>query len=233
MLLAIDTSTKYGGVALQKDGHALAALLWRSEHNHTVELMPAVEELLARVGTASKGLTGIAVALGPGRFSALRVGMAVAKGLAIATGVPLAGIKTLEMEAYPHAGTSLPVCPLLPVGQNELAWAIFQKVSGRLRQLTEERLGLLEELVEATVEETHFCGEATPALQQALKARLADKASVVTGYSPVARLEALAILGEARLAQGKRDDPASLQPFYLRRPSIGRINKPGISQEET
>ena len=111
--------------------------------------------------------------------------------------------------------------------------AIFQKTSGRLRPLTEERLGTLEELVEATAGETRFCGEAAPALQQALKERLGDKASVITTYSPAARLEALATLGEARLARGERDDLTSLQPFYLRRPSIGRINRPGISQEET
>jgi len=227
LLLAIDTSTKYGGVTLRHNGRTIGVRSWHSEHNHTVELMPSVEELLRRSGADLKRLEGIALALGPGRFSTLRVGVAVAKGLAMATGAPVAGVKTLEMEAYPHAGAGLPVCPLLSMGRDELAWALFQRIAGEWRQLAEEHLGTLEELVSATVEEVLFCGEAAPALDRVLKERIGANAKVVADYNPESRLEALAVLGEARLARGEKDDVASLRPFYLRRPSIGRINRPG------
>ena len=227
MLLAIDTSTRYGGAALRHNGRTMGARWWYSEHNHTVELMPAVEELLRRSGTDVKRLIGVALALGPGRFSTLRVGMAVAKGLAMAAGIPVVGVKTLEMEAYPHAGTGLPVCPLLATGRNELAWALYQRTGGEWRQTVAERLGTLEELVKATVGDVLFCGEATPALRRVLKERLGTNAKFVADYKPESRLEALATLGEARLARGDTDDVVSLQPFYLRRPSIGRINRPG------
>lgn len=225
MLLAIDTSTQYGGVALRKEGRTLATRCWRSEHNHTIELMPAVAGLLTSVGAGLPGLEGIALALGPGRFSALRVGMAVAKGLAIATGAPVVGVKTLEMEAYPHAEAGLPICPLLLIGRDEVAWALFQQTGGCWRQLGEEHLGTPEELVEGVPQGALFCGEGAPSLEPFLKERLGACVRIVSSYSPELRLQALAILGEAGLVRGETQDVASLVPFYLRRPSIGRIHK--------
>ena len=101
MLLSIDTSSRYGGAALSgSDGQVMEARLWRSTANHTAQLMPAVTELLTARGVRAAELTGVAVALGPGPFSALRVGVSAAKGLAIAGGFPIIGADTLLLEAW-------------------------------------------------------------------------------------------------------------------------------------
>jgi tRNA threonylcarbamoyladenosine biosynthesis protein TsaB len=223
MLLAIDTSTRYGGVAIRDDGRILSSQTWLSTQNHTVELMPAIRELLDNVGISIKEMEGIAIALGPGGFSALRVGLSVAKGLAIATDIPTVGVKTLEAEAYPHAARGIPICPSLPAGRSQVAWALFRKDGDDLRQMKDERLNTLEELVEAVTERVIFCGEAAPGLVDLLRS---TDAEVVADFSPQARLEALAVIGESRLARGEHDDVESLQPFYLRPPSIGRTNTP-------
>ena len=103
MLLSIDTSSRHGGVALSDlEGQVVEARLWRSTANHTAQLMPAVAELLAAQGIRATDLHGVAVALGPGPFSALRVGVSAAKGLAIAAGYPIVGVDTLALEAFPH-----------------------------------------------------------------------------------------------------------------------------------
>ena len=134
MLLAIDTSTRYAGVALSEDGRVVSSRSWWSAVNHTAELMPAVSQLLGAAGVAVNDLEGIAVALGPGGFSALRVGMSVAKGLALASGKPLVGIGTLDAEAQPYWQTGLPVCALLDAGRSEVSSAHFGTDGQRTRK---------------------------------------------------------------------------------------------------
>lgn len=220
MILAIDTSTRYAGVALWRDGRVAASLSWYSRQNHTVELMPAIAELLRQQRTAMDQVQGIAVALGPGGFSALRVGISAAKGLAMGRALPIVGVSTLECEAWPYQGLGLPVCPLLDMGRGEVAAVCYAQRRGRWRPLEEPVIATPEALAQDIRSRTLFCGEAAPALASALRQRLGAKASVVEGYTPAARLWALAALGAARLERGEADNLTTLQPFYLRRPTI-------------
>ena len=139
MLLAIDTSTRFAGVLLWKDGLPLFSQSWHSVQNHTSQLMPAIQRTLQHSGTQAKDLDAVAVALGPGGFSALRVGMSAAKGLSLPFGIPLIGITTLEAEAFPYSGTGLPICPLLNIGRREMAWTCYQKLHGQWQKRTRKR----------------------------------------------------------------------------------------------
>ena len=195
----------------------MAARSWRSAVNHTAELMPAVAQLLEGAGLSVHDLDGIAVALGPGGFSALRVGMSVAKGLALASGKPLVGIGTLDAEAQPYLQSGLPVCALLDAGRSEVSTAYLGVDGMRLR---EDRICPPTELLDEVAGPVLFCGEGTHAHGEAVRERMGDKA-VVVGHSPPGRLWALALLGHERLKAGEEDDVATLQPYYLRMPSIG------------
>ena len=175
MLLAVDTSTRYAGVALfdapePENGRVIASHCWYSSVNHTSELMPAVSTTLEGQHITLADLSSIAVALGPGGFSALRVGMSVVKGLAVTTGKPVIGIGTLDLEAHPYLHAGLPVCALLDAGRNEVASARIDPQGQRIREDTvctpEE---LLEELTASLRQEpegekfesskTLICGE--------------------------------------------------------------------------
>ncbi len=217
MLLAIDTSTKHAGVALAQDGQVISSRSWFSQANHTAELMPAVADILNGQGLAARDLTGIAVALGPGGFSALRVGISAAKGLALASGKPLVGVKTLDLEAHPYLASGVPVCALLDVGRQEVAAARFGKDGQRL---AEDIIGPPLELFSGIAEPTIFCGEAVANWIGLLREHLGILALPVTS-PPAARLWALAALGQQRIELDDADDLASLQPHYLRMPSIG------------
>lgn len=216
MLLAIDTSTRYAGVALADSGRVVSCRSWHSAVNHTAELMPAVAQTLAAAALTVKDLEGIAIALGPGGFSALRVGMSVAKGLAIASGRPLLGVGTLDLEAWPYGESGLPVCALLDAGRGEVAAAAFA-AGQRVRP---DRIGPPAELLVDIAELTLFCGEGLPPHAELLRQRLGQWA-IIAGSVPAARLYALAALGQQRLAAGEVDDVATLQPYYLRMPTIG------------
>ncbi len=217
MLLAIDTSTRHAGVALAQDGQVISSRSWCSQTNHTAELMPAVAEILGGQRLAVSDLTGIAVALGPGGFSALRVGISTAKGLALASGKPLVGLRTLDLEAHPYRESGVPVCALLDVGRQEVAAAKFGKDGQRL---AEDNVGPLVELLSDITEPTIFCGEGVASWIELIREHLGSLALPVAS-SPAARLWSLAALGQQRIELGEADDLATLQPNYLRMPSIG------------
>jgi tRNA threonylcarbamoyladenosine biosynthesis protein TsaB len=99
MILAIDTATRWTGLALHDGLGIVAERGWRGGNTQTVELAPAVEELLQASGVAAADLQGIAVSIGPGSYTGLRVGLAVAKGMSLAYQIPLIGVPTLDIVA--------------------------------------------------------------------------------------------------------------------------------------
>ena len=226
MLLAIDTSTRWGGVALCSDKRVDATLCWYSIRHHTAELMPAVEYILTRAKIGPASLEGIGVGLGPGAFSALRVGLSAAKGLALPIGIPIVGVGTLEMEAYPYATTRLPICSVLDASRGEVATATFQETEGGWRKLYQERVCTPQTLVESISRPTLCCGEGVPPIAEYLRETLGENAVMVSFHSSAPRLLALAVLAQDRIHTADPDNLVSLEPTYLRSPSIGQPKTP-------
>lgn len=220
MLVAIDTSTDIASLALVRDGLLLAELTWRSGQNHTTQLLPNLNYLLKLVGVDTQSLKAVVVAKGPGSFNGLRVGISAAKGLAFSLNIPVAGIGSLEVEAYQYAETGLPVCPVFNAGRGEIATALYQKRLAEWQQLKPEHIASVEELCSETAERNLFCGEHLPAVAAALTSRLGELAVMVSGTTDLRRAAYLAELGTKRLASGGADNVATLQAVYLRRPPI-------------
>ena len=220
MQLAIDTSTDTASVAIVRDSEVLAELTWRSGQNHSVELLPHLSNLLNQVGLDLQSASGIIVAKGPGSFNGLRVGVSTAKGLAFSLGIPIVGISTLEVAAYPYAETGLPICPISNAGRDEIATAMYQKQGKRWRQLSTEQITTVETLCSRITTPTIFCGEFIPAITARLREQLGDRAVIPGSVSRLRRAGFLAELGLQRLKAGDSDNPATLQPIYLRRPPI-------------
>lgn len=223
MLLAIDTSTRNAAVALAENGEVIAAKSWRSMVNHSSELMPAVIELLQARDVSPASLDAVAVALGPGGFSALRTGMSVAKGLAITARIPIVGVGSLDLEAHPFRGAGMTVCALLAAGRGEASSALFAPGPDAER-LREDRITgpdeLLSELDSLVEQPVLFCGEGLAPWADAIESGLGRRA-VLCRVPPSARAESLAELATVRLSQGEIDDLDQLQPNYLRMPTIG------------
>jgi tRNA threonylcarbamoyl adenosine modification protein YeaZ len=220
VLVAIDTSTDIASLALIKDGVTLAELTWRSGQNHSTQLLPNLAYLLKLVGLDTSALTGIIVAKGPGSFNGLRVGISAAKGLAFSLDIPIVGVSSLEVEAYEYSVTGLPVCPVFNAGRNEIATALYQKQTAGWKQLRGENITTVEQLCVETKERTLFCGEYLPAISSQLVSRLAEKAVIVSPTTDLRRGSYLAELGMLKITAGEIDNVATLQPVYLRRPSI-------------
>ena len=99
MLLAVDTSTAQTGLALYDGANVIVEMMWQSHQHHTVELAPAFEELIKRAEVKISDIEALGVAIGPGSFTSLRVGLSFVKGLALARKLPVIGIPSLDILA--------------------------------------------------------------------------------------------------------------------------------------
>lgn len=224
MQIAIDTSTDTAGLALVENGRILAELTWNCGKNHSVQLLPNLNYLLEQNSLSLESADCIIVARGPGSYNGLRVGISTARGLAYSLGIPVVGISTLEVEAWQHAGTGLPVCPVLNAGREEVATALYQAVDATWTQLEEEHLSTLDDLYSGIQVKTVFCGEYVYKIADELKTKLGDNALIVSPVTGLRRPGFLAELGLKRIEAGDFDDTATLQPHYFRGPSITKPN---------
>jgi len=185
-----------------------------------VELLPAVEYILKTADVGVRDLECIVIAIGPGGFSALRVGLSTAKGLGLSLGIPLVALNTLDIEAYPYRDQGLNVCSLLDIGRGEVAMAMYALVQGQWNKLGQEWTMTLEELCTVVQQHTLFCGEGISLHAQTLQESLGEKAVMAQESLPTRWPGTLAQMGYQRFRQGEQDDIYSLEPLYLRRPSI-------------
>jgi len=221
LTLAIDTATRYAGLALYDGQWVLTEWTWRVGQNHTTTLVPNLTAMLAQQELTVAHLGGLAVALGPGSFTGLRVGLAVAKGLALARDLPLVGVPTLDLVAYSCAALlpgqrSLRLRALLEAGRGRFCMADYRWTAGELQQEGSYRIAAHHQAGDGVEEPTLFCGEFNAQVEQALRSRLGARAVVAPPAARLRRPGYLAELGWQRLAQGKQDDPAALSPIYLR-----------------
>ena len=219
MELAIDTSTDSCSIGLSQQGEMIAELTWHSGQSHTVELVPNVVSLLNQNKTSPQSLTAVFVAKGPGSFNGLRVGISTAKGLALALNIPLVGISTLEIEAYPFAFTGLPLCPIHNAGRGEIATALYQQTDG-WHCLAEEHITTVDALCQQIKRKTLFCGEIPPSVIERLQQKLDTRAIIPDASARLRHATFLTTLSWQRLNRGNIDNPATLQPLYLRQPPI-------------
>ena len=224
MELAIDTATDTASLAVSQQGKTVAETSWHAGQNHTVNLMPNALHLLSLAGGEMNKVEAVFVALGPGSYNGLRAGLSAAKGLAFSLKVPLTGIGTLEIEAYPYADTGLPICAIQNAGRGEIAAATFRMSDTGWHKLIDEHITTLDALCKTIDTKTVICGQfaAFPANQpepaRFITERLGDLA--ITRENTLRRAGFLAELGWRKLQRGEADDIATLQPLYLRRPSI-------------
>jgi tRNA threonylcarbamoyladenosine biosynthesis protein TsaB len=215
MLLALDTSTQQAGLALF-DGAVRAELSWQAGRQHAAQLLPQLERLLTLVGLDQQALRAVAAARGPGSFTGLRIGLATAQGLALALGVPLYGVCTLDVLAAGFETSCLPVRPLVEAGRGRFASACYDlSADGPIRR--SEIVGLsLDQLPELVQERTVLCGDLSAADRARVRAMLGDMVTIASPAASVRRPAVLAQLAWERWSRGESGE-AALEPLYLTR----------------
>lgn len=214
MLLAVDTSTAQVGLAVYDGAQVIGEYAWRSSQRHTVELAPAVANLLSRSGLTMENIQALGVALGPGSFTSLRVGLSLVKGLALARHLPLVGIPTLDILAANQPASKLPLLAAIQAGRGRLAVGWYKSSKKGWQAKGPARVVSVEELVSEIQTPSLVCGEFTAED----RGRLAKDEANVKLTSPAQSVRRPAVLAElawARWQNGDVDDDASLAPIYL------------------
>ncbi len=228
MLLAIDTSTSVAGLALVEGDRLVAELTWHAGTRHSTDLFARLTQLFETYGVAPEQLDGIAVATGPGSFNGVRVALASAKSFAFALDRPLYGVPTLDVIAWGASFVEGTVWAILEAGRGQLYAAAYDAPAtdpaawaprGGYAILTPA------DLAEGVTQSVVFCGEWRAETRAALTAALGSRARFATTLE-AGRAGWLARLALGRVAAGEApDEPARLEPLYLRRPAITRSTR--------
>jgi tRNA threonylcarbamoyladenosine biosynthesis protein TsaB len=209
-ILAIDTSTDFAGIALL-GGDTRVALTWDAGRNQTTSMLDQVDRCLRLAGLAPAQLGGVAIAIGPGMFTSLRVGVSLAKGLAIGLDLPVVGVSTLEVAAQAWIGLDREIVAVVSVGRGRVVWQRFSATGDAFGEPVNSSDDELREALTGS-RSALVVGEVPEAL-----AAECSTAGMVVRHGDAGRRDPLLLaqLGRERLAQRGPDDLTALQPTYV------------------
>jgi tRNA threonylcarbamoyladenosine biosynthesis protein TsaB len=214
MLLAIDTSTAQVGLALYDGTQILGEMTWTTRQHHTTELAPALSGLLKRCGVTMDMVSALGVAVGPGSFTSLRVGLSLVKGIALARHIPVIGISTLNIIAAAQPAGKHPLAVVIQAGRKRIAIGWYKCLKNEWQVQGEVKGGTVDGLADEIESPTYVAGE----LSSEDRNRLARKRVNILLASPVyciRRPSVLADLAWTRWQKNEVDDAATLAPVYL------------------
>lgn len=214
LLLALDTCTSYASVALY-NGQVLSETTWRAGREHSSRVLEEVDRALARVGCRPSDLSAVAAARGPGSFTGVRVGVALARGLSFALDIPAYGVGSLQVLAAAQELSPLPVRPLLEAGRGRFATALFERGPRALQQRGSLQMITLDDLPSLVQTPTLLCGDLWGAARQRVSDLLGPLAVLPSPAASLRRAGYLAELAWARLQSGQPPAPEELEPIYL------------------
>lgn len=225
MLLALDTATRLISLALHDGQNLLAETTWNSDNNHTVELSPAIQRMLAQCDVGFSDLTGLAVSVGPGSYSGLRIGMALAKGLASVRHLPLVGISTLDVIAagQPHIQGQSALVAVVQAGRGRVIAGRYRWSKGLWQPRGEPHLMDWDTLFASIDGAALLTGEINETGFAALETAQTHDVPVKL-MPPVYRLRRAGFLAEVAWERLQTDptgfDPAFVLPFYVKTKDI-------------
>jgi len=215
MILAIDSSTQWMGIALFDGNLIRYEKVWRTSRRHTVELSPAISTAMKESQTVPKDLSAVVAAIGPGSFTSLRIGLAVAKGFSLANHIPIIGVPSLDILAYNIPVQDKPLICTLRAGRGRLAAQRYHSYEGQWTSTGDLYVSTAEELETSISEPTILCGEFNPEEKKIISRRWRN-ALITDPPANIRRPSVLAYIGAGKLEAGETSSSAAIAPIYLR-----------------
>ena len=216
-ILALDTATDSCSVAATDDGSVAAELTIRKNQTHSRHLMELVDSVLQIAGYGAADLDGLAVSIGPGSFTGLRIGISTIKGLALALDKPIVGVSTLEALARQCSQTPFLICPMLDARKGEVYTATYRFDADELVQQTKARAMRPEALTGDIKSPCLFIGTGARLYRQSIAAAAGSLAYFVSGGQNTIRASSVAFLSMPRFEARDTDEIADLIPHYIRK----------------
>ena len=214
-LLAVDTTGAHGSLAVLEGDTIRGRAGFRAPLGHAQRLLPELDRLLVSLGLSLGDVDAFAVAVGPGSFTGLRIGIASVEGLAFATGLPVVGISTLEATAYRYRSRAGLVAPFLDARREEIFGALFRGNGGTLETIVEPVCEKPEDfLTRVPRERIVFAGDGLERYGAVVREVLGDLAELAEPISDLA--EEVGRIGRKRLEEGEAAPLGSLTAQYLR-----------------
>ena len=214
MLLAVDSSTQWIGLALYDGAMVISEMTWKTANHHSVEISPAIKSMLERSQVKMEQLTALGVARGPGSFTSLRIGLAVVKGLAFALHIPVIGVPTLDFLAAGVSPEKSPLMVVLRAGRHNIACQKYLYKKEEWKPEGDTSLMTVHDLEQEIRSPTWVVGELDADDRQLLKRRWKN-VKVASPAESVRRPAMLAELAWKRFQAGEVNDPATLAPIYV------------------
>ncbi len=226
-ILALDTTTPDGSVALLEDGELRIEINWTSPVTHSSRLLQSVDFVLAAGGLDVRDLGGFALAVGPGSFTGIRIGLSAVKSLAFASGKPVGPVSTLTALASkvsPAEGRC--VAPLLDARKSEVYAALFERRPTGLEDIVPQGAYAPEEFLERLTGRgpVAFVGNGLTAYAEMVRGRLGPRA-LFPSRSPFIAAE-VGLLGGRAILEGRGVASRSLEPLYFRRSQAEEKRRP-------
>lgn len=216
LVLGLETSTQRSSVALVDEGGVVASVSLGVPRRHGEFVAPAIRFCLDQAGVQLDGVHGVAVGLGPGLYTGLRVGIATAQSLAAARQLPVVGLSGLDVLAFRERYVRRLICAALDARRGELFWAFYRSAPGGVQRLGEIELGTADRLaaeIEEQAEECLIVGDGGLGAAEQLRAVGAEVAGPDNAWPEASELAELAV---PRFIREETQTAIELQPIYLR-----------------
>jgi len=216
-ILAVDTATKSCSVAIMDAGSLSAELITLNEETHSKHLMELIHKVLGMVSFNVGELNGMAVTIGPGSFTGLRIGVSTIKGMAHALDKPVVGISSLDALAWQCVGRSFLICALLDARKGEVYSATYRFRDDALTQISREKANTPVAAIEEIKEPCVFIGSGAELYREDITKLLGDRAYFAPEGDHIIRASSVGFLSMQRFKTHDTVDIASLVPHYIRK----------------
>ena len=215
LILAVETSSETGGVALYRD-RLLGEVVLSGAETYSRRLLPALDFLLGHLGLSPAEISVLAVSIGPGSFTGLRIGLATVKGLALVLKKPVVAVESLAALAGLFPKSPYPLCPVLDARRGEVYAALYRFTARGLETLMPPSVLSPALLCEKIESPTVFLGEGLRVYEGFFREKLGPNFIPAPGHLREARASGVAYLAEKKAKAGEFADPQTLVPLYLR-----------------
>lgn len=211
LILAIDTATNIGSVALfdSEKRVVIGEITLNVRKNHSAIINKVLDSLLILSGVKKEEIDKIAVSIGPGSFTGIRIGVALAKGLAYALKKPIVGINELDMLANIYSGNK-DVVVILDARKERVFAGLYRKINGKLELKEKNKVCELQEILDKVEKESVFIGDGALVYRDKIREKLKEKAEFLKDSLNISRASII-----SELAEDKEDNIFLLEPYYI------------------
>ncbi|QTA81509.1 tRNA threonylcarbamoyladenosine biosynthesis protein [Desulfonema limicola] len=216
-ILAVDTASQSCSVGIINDNTVTAEITSSSRQTHSRHLMDMIDSALKMSGFKIKDIDGFAVTRGPGSFTGLRIGISTVKGLALASGRPVAGVSNLKVLASHFYHSPYLICIMIDARKGEVYCAKYRFEKGLLIEQGREQVLSPEKAVSGIDEQCIFSGNGSEIYKTIISDNLKDKAFFAPAHTNIIRASDVAVTALPRLKNGDYDNLAGFSPSYVRK----------------